>query len=115
MVSPPRERPSPWSSVRGGAYVAEPLRITLLAQSPAGWARLCRLVSAAHAQADGSVPAVSWPVLREYADQDLVVLLGSSSTRSTVTTCPGYGWPGHVSDGEAPGRWVDRSASLDRF
>lgn len=66
--------------VRGGAHVVEaPLRITLLAQSAAGWARLCRLVSAAHAQADGGVPVVSWPVLREYADQDLVVLLGPAS------------------------------------
>jgi error-prone DNA polymerase len=35
--------------VRGGAHVVEaPLRITLLAQDAAGWARLCRLVSAAH-------------------------------------------------------------------
>ncbi|WP_026179396.1 DNA polymerase III subunit alpha [Streptomyces hokutonensis] len=66
--------------VRGGAHVVEaPLRITLLAQNVAGWARLCRLVSAAHAQADGSVPVVSWPVLREYAGQDLVVLLGPAS------------------------------------
>ena len=66
--------------VRGGAHVVEaPLRITLLAQSAAGWARLCHLVSAGHAQADGAVPVVSWPVLREYADQDLVVLLGPSS------------------------------------
>lgn len=36
--------------VRGGAHVVEaPLRITLLARDAAGWARLCRLVSAAHA------------------------------------------------------------------
>ncbi|MFD8765041.1 DNA polymerase III subunit alpha [Streptomyces mirabilis] len=66
--------------VRGGAHVVEPpLRITLLAQNAAGWARLCRLVSAAHAGAEGALPVVSWPVLREYADQDLVVLLGPAS------------------------------------
>ncbi|MFJ2397301.1 DNA polymerase III subunit alpha [Streptomyces sp. NPDC087843] len=66
--------------VRGGAHVVEPpLRVTLLAQNLAGWARLCRLVSAAHAEADGGLPVVSWPVLREYADRDLVVLLGPSS------------------------------------
>ncbi|MDX2576676.1 DNA polymerase III subunit alpha [Streptomyces scabiei] len=66
--------------VRGGAHVIEPpLRITLLAQNAAGWARLCRLVSAAHAEADGAAPVVSWPTLRSFADQDLVMLLGPSS------------------------------------
>ncbi|GGN40924.1 DNA-directed DNA polymerase [Streptomyces fuscichromogenes] len=70
----------PRTPVRGGAHVVEPpLRITLLAQSSAGWARLCRLVSAAHAEADGAAPVVSWAALRTYADQDLVVLLGPSS------------------------------------
>ncbi|MFF7953955.1 DNA polymerase III subunit alpha [Streptomyces griseorubiginosus] len=66
--------------VRGGAHVIEPpLRITLLAQNAAGWARLCRLVSAAHAGADGTSPVVSWATLRAYADDDLVVLLGPAS------------------------------------
>lgn len=66
--------------VRGGAHVMEPPpRITLLAQNAAGWARLCRLVSAAHSQADGGLPVVSWAVLREFADQDLVVMLGPAS------------------------------------
>ncbi|MFF1678375.1 DNA polymerase III subunit alpha [Streptomyces sp. NPDC058256] len=66
--------------VRGGAHVTEPpLRITLLAQNVNGWARLCRLVSAAHGAADGALPVVSWPVLRAYADHDLVVLLGPAS------------------------------------
>ncbi|MEU7340375.1 DNA polymerase III subunit alpha [Streptomyces sp. NPDC007074] len=66
--------------VRGGAHVVEPpLRVTLLVQNPAGWARLCRLVSAAHAEAGGGLPVVSWPVLRAHADRDLVVLLGPAS------------------------------------
>ncbi|KPI22823.1 DNA polymerase III, alpha subunit [Actinobacteria bacterium OV320] len=70
----------PRTPARGGAHVIEPpLRITLLAQNAAGWARLCRLVSAAHAEADGTLPVVSWPVLRAYADEDLVVQLGPSS------------------------------------
>ncbi|SOF02429.1 PHP domain-containing protein [Streptomyces sp. OV198] len=70
----------PCTPVRGGAHVMEPpLRITLLAQTPAGWAGLCRLVSAAHAEANGGLPVVSWPVLREYAAQDLVALLGPAS------------------------------------
>ena len=43
---PPRRRRTP---VRGGAHVVEPpLRIVLLAQDRAGWARLCRITSAAH-------------------------------------------------------------------
>ncbi|MFD4413201.1 DNA polymerase III subunit alpha [Streptomyces sp. NPDC058476] len=70
----------PRTPVRGGAHVLErPLRITLLAQNTAGWARLCRLVSAAHTEAGGAAPVVSWPTLRTYADQDLVVLLGPAS------------------------------------
>ncbi|MFE9629273.1 DNA polymerase III subunit alpha [Streptomyces sp. NPDC006527] len=70
----------PRTPVRGGAHVIEqPLRITLLAQNAAGWARLCRLVSAAHAEGDGAAPVVSWTSLHAYADQDLVVLLGPAS------------------------------------
>ena len=66
--------------VRGGAHVMEaPLRITLLAQNMTGWARLCRLVSAAHAHANGGAPILSWPVLHEFADRDLVVMLGPAS------------------------------------
>ncbi|MDQ0605277.1 hypothetical protein QF037_009622 [Streptomyces canus] len=42
-----RKRRTP---VRGGAHVDEPrLRITVLAQTAGGWARLCRMVSAARA------------------------------------------------------------------
>lgn len=79
--SPPdARRGRPRTPFRGGAHVVEPpLRITLLAQNAGGWARLCRLVSAAHAQADGGPPVVSWAILREFADQDLVVMLGPSS------------------------------------
>ncbi|MEU9546292.1 DNA polymerase III subunit alpha [Streptomyces mirabilis] len=76
--TPPTDRAR--TPARGGTHVVEPpLRITLLAQNAAGWARLCRLVSAAHAGADGALPVVSWPVLRAYADEDLVVLLGPAS------------------------------------
>lgn len=43
--------------VRGGAHVLEQtLRIVLLAENKAGWARLCRLTSAAHQQPHGSRP-----------------------------------------------------------
>ena len=80
ITSPDPAAGRPRTPVRGGTHVIEPpLRITLLAQNAAGWARLCRLVSAAHAEADGAAPIVSWPTLREFADQDLMVLLGPAS------------------------------------
>jgi DNA polymerase III alpha subunit len=72
IAPPTRSADRARTPVRGGAHVVEPpLRITLLAQNAAGWARLCRLVSAAHAGADGALPVVSWPVLREYAEPGL--------------------------------------------
>lgn len=55
-------------------------RVRLLARNRAGWARLCRIVSAAHASSADGVPTVSWPVLQEYAGGgDLVVVLGPLS------------------------------------
>ncbi|MGW6316449.1 DNA polymerase III subunit alpha [Streptomyces sp. NPDC055099] len=66
--------------VRGGAHVVEARwRVTLLAQDVGGWARLCRIVSAAHASPVDGVPLVPWPVLEEYLGDGLVVLLGPSS------------------------------------
>lgn len=70
----------PRTPVRGGAHVAEaPLRVTLLAQDLSGWGRLCRVVSAAHATASGGPPIVAWPVLHQYADRGLTILLGPAS------------------------------------
>ncbi|MET7870022.1 hypothetical protein [Streptomyces cyaneofuscatus] len=67
--------------VRGGAYVVQAQhRVRLLARNRAGWARLCRIVSAAHASSVDGVPTVLWPVLEEYAGGgDLVVVLGPPS------------------------------------
>ncbi|MFD4510712.1 DNA polymerase III subunit alpha [Streptomyces sp. NPDC058457] len=66
---------------RGGAHVVEPpLRFVLLAQSRAGWARLCRITSAAHVGAvSGTPPVVPWEALREYGGPGLTVLLGPLS------------------------------------
>ena len=65
--------------VRGGAHVSEPpVRVVLLAQSRIGWARLCRLTSAAHAHGDGP-PALDWDDLRQHAGEGLTVLLGPAS------------------------------------
>ncbi|WP_217226141.1 DNA polymerase III subunit alpha [Streptomyces anulatus] len=79
--TPPGPAPRRRTPVRGGAHVVEAEhRITLLARNGAGWARLCRIVSAAHAAPVDGVPVVSWPVLQEYlAGEDLVVLLGPAS------------------------------------
>jgi hypothetical protein len=57
----PRSPRSPHGRVRRyvvAHLIEPPLRITLLAQNAAGWAQLCRLVSAAHAVADGTSPIV---------------------------------------------------------
>lgn len=59
--------------------VEPPLRVTLLARDAGGWARLCRVVSAAHACALGGPPVVSWEVLGRYVDEGLTVLLGPAS------------------------------------
>jgi error-prone DNA polymerase len=79
-LAPPPPAQRHRAPVRGGAHVVEPpLRVVLLAQDKAGWARLCRLVSAAHAGTAGSgggAPVVPWAALREYGGPGLVVLLG---------------------------------------
>ncbi len=78
-VEPPQAADTARTPVRGGAHVHEhPLRVTLLAKTAAGWAQLCRLLSAAHL-APGR-PIASWEQLREHATGDnLLVLLGPSS------------------------------------
>ncbi|MFG2880729.1 DNA polymerase III subunit alpha [Streptomyces sp. NPDC048297] len=78
-VAPPPPGRRGRTPVRGGAHVVEPpLRFVLLARDREGWARLCRITSAAHAQG-GGVPVVSWEALREYGGPGLVVLLGPLS------------------------------------
>ncbi|MFH8681265.1 DNA polymerase III subunit alpha [Streptomyces lydicus] len=75
---PARRRRTP---ARGGAHVVEPpLRFVLLAQDREGWARLCRITSAAHVGAvSGTPPVVPWEALREYGGTGLTVLLGPLS------------------------------------
>ncbi|MFC5199450.1 DNA polymerase III subunit alpha [Streptomyces kaempferi] len=76
---PPAQRRR--TPARGGVHVVEPpLRFTLLARNRAGWARLCRITSAAHAGAvSGTPPVVPWEALREYGGPGLTVLLGPLS------------------------------------
>lgn len=47
-------------AARYGASLPDAL-VQRAAENAAGWARLCRLVSAAHAEVDGAAPVVSWP------------------------------------------------------
>ncbi|MFE5615966.1 DNA polymerase III subunit alpha [Streptomyces sp. NPDC056524] len=62
--------------VRGGAFVDESAsRAVFLARSRAGWAAICRMVSAAHAREAGG-PLLAWD---DNHGDDLVVLLGPAS------------------------------------
>ncbi|MFD4873771.1 DNA polymerase III subunit alpha [Streptomyces sp. NPDC058420] len=80
-LAPPPPAQHPRTPARGGAHVVEPpLRFVLLAQDRAGWARLCRITSAAHEGAlSGTPPVVPWEALREYGGPGLTVLLGPLS------------------------------------
>ncbi|WUO53465.1 PHP domain-containing protein [Streptomyces sp. NBC_00280] len=81
-LAPPPPAGRRRTPVHGGAHVVEPpLRFTLLARDRAGWARLCRITSAAHVgTASGAAPVVvPWEALREYGGPGLTVLLGPLS------------------------------------
>lgn len=79
-ASRPAASRRPRTPLRGGAHVLEPpLRVTVPACSAAGWGRLCRLVSAAHANPVDGFPLASWDALREYLGEGLLVLLGPAS------------------------------------
>ncbi|MFF4801717.1 DNA polymerase III subunit alpha [Streptomyces sp. NPDC001351] len=80
-LAPPPPAQRRRTPVRGGAHVVEPpLRFVLLAQNREGWARLCRITSAAHVGAvSGTAPVVPWEALREYGGSGLTVLLGPLS------------------------------------
>ena len=80
-LAPPPPAQRLRTPVRGGAHVIEPpLRFVLLAQDREGWARLCRITSAAHEGAlSGTAPVVPWEALRKYGGPGLTVLLGPLS------------------------------------
>ncbi|TGZ18982.1 DNA-directed DNA polymerase [Streptomyces sp. S816] len=80
-LAPPPPAPRHRTPARGGAHVVEPpLRVVLLARNREGWARLCRITSAAHADALGNwAPVVPWSALREHGGPGLLALLGPLS------------------------------------
>jgi len=67
------------SPARGGAWVdAGHPRITLLAQDAAGWAALCRLVSAVHLAGERGTPIATFEQVAQHAGR-LIALLGPES------------------------------------
>ncbi|MEU6081076.1 DNA polymerase III subunit alpha [Streptomyces sp. NPDC047108] len=67
--------------VRGGAFIDEsaPRTVFLAREGSAGWAALCRLISAAHADTASERPVLPWADLEKSADGGLTVLLGPDS------------------------------------
>ncbi|MGN0065250.1 MAG: DNA polymerase III subunit alpha [Nocardioides sp.] len=62
-------------------------RVTFLAQGRAGWAAVCRMVSATHLAGERGRPVASLDLLAEHlAGGDVLVLLGSSSEVGTAVT-----------------------------
>ncbi|MER7410305.1 DNA polymerase III subunit alpha [Streptomyces cacaoi] len=85
-VEPPAGRDAPEGGkrrrtpVRGGAFVDEPAHraVFLAADGARGWAALCRMVTAAHAAADGGPPVLPRRELPG-AEDGVCVLLGPDS------------------------------------
>jgi error-prone DNA polymerase len=79
---------------RGGSFRDSPAhalpRITLLAGSRAGWAALCRLVSATHLRGQRGVPVTTAALVAQHladlADHDAVIMLGPSSELGWATS-----------------------------
>ncbi|MDT0269829.1 DNA polymerase III subunit alpha [Streptomyces sp. DSM 44915] len=91
-VGPPEERERSATQrrrtpVRGGAFVDETApRVVLLARDgAAGWAELCRLVSAAHATG-GERPLLPWSELVAGGGRGIVALLGPESEPGRALT-----------------------------
>src|SRR4051812_21012080 len=76
MAAPSSRRKTP---ARGGAFVDARLpRVTVLARDKAGWASVCRLVSATHLAGERGEPVTTLELVTAHA-RGLVVLLGPDS------------------------------------
>ena len=76
----PTQRGVARTPARGGAFVDARLpRVSFLAQGAAGWAQVCRLVSAAHTERGN--PVLTWEKIEEVmtGNPAIVVLLGPDS------------------------------------
>src|ERR1700712_143246 len=78
----------PRTPTRGGASRDPRLpRVTFLASGKAGWAAVCRLVSATHYAGERATPVCSPELVAEHvAGQDVRVLLGPASELGRVAT-----------------------------
>ncbi len=80
------------SPARGGSYREPALpRVTLLAGSKAGWAALCRLISATHLRGERGTPVTTQQLIAEHlaglsGDHDLLVMLGPASELGWAAT-----------------------------
>ncbi|MGI8675479.1 MAG: DNA polymerase III subunit alpha [Nocardioidaceae bacterium] len=74
--------------VRGGAHRDPALpRVTLLAGGRAGWAALCRLISATHLRGERGVPVSTPELIAEHIDgRDVLVMLGPGSEVGRAAT-----------------------------
>lgn len=62
-------------------------RVVVLARSRAGWARLCRLISATHLAGERGTPVASAELIGQYcADGELMVMLGADSELGMAAT-----------------------------
>src|SRR6195952_1610761 len=84
--TPPGNRPR--TPTRGGASRDPRLpRVTFLASGKAGWAAVCRLVSATHYAGERGTPVCSPELVAEHvAGQDVRVLLGPASELGRAAT-----------------------------
>ena len=96
-MAPTGTVPGPWANpsdreprtpVRGGAFRDRRLpRVTFLAASRAGWAAVCRLVSATHLTGERGDPVCTLDLVAEHAaGRDVLVLLGPPSELGAATT-----------------------------
>lgn len=73
--------------VRGGAFRDPRLpRATFLAGNRAGWAVICRLISATHLAGERGRPVTTLELIAEHLGDDVLVLLGPASTLGEAAT-----------------------------
>ena len=93
IAAPPDGAPSRRTPVRGGALRDLPVggggspRVTFLASGRAGWAAVCRMVSATHLSGERGRPVATLDQLSPYlTGGDVVVLLGPASELGAAAT-----------------------------
>ncbi|KQY63977.1 MULTISPECIES: DNA polymerase III subunit alpha [unclassified Nocardioides] len=84
---PSRPAGSSRTPVRGGAFREQGLpRAVFLASGKAGWGAICRLISATHLAGERGRPVTTPELIAEHLGDDVLVLLGPSSTLGDAAT-----------------------------